>query len=61
MFKAIAPILMTCLIAAPALATDGLPQVDKQEANQFMTLVISKLLNSLDFNKSTLRLRHIKL
>ena len=53
MFKAIAPILMTCLIAAPALATDGLPQVDKQEANQFMTLVISKLLNSIDFNKTT--------
>ena len=40
MFKAIAPIVMTCLISAPVLAADGLPQLDAPQANQFMTIVI---------------------
>lgn len=54
MLKAIAPIVMSCLIAAPVLAADGVPQLDGQQANQFMTIVISKLLNSIDFNRTTI-------
>ena len=54
MFKAIAPIVMTCLISANTLAADGLPQLDAPQANQFMTIVISKLLNSIDFNRTTI-------
>lgn len=64
MFKTIAPVLMTCFLVAPAFAADGLPQVTKakaadqaldgQQANQFMTILISKLLNSVDFTRTTI-------
>lgn len=63
MFKAITPIVLTCLLAAPVMAADGLPQLtkanaqqglDSHEANQFMTILVAKLMNSIDLNKTTI-------